>query len=177
MNDRHDEPRPTIIVVHPKERRSKCTVLPLRGREGFLFWKYPHRGPELTGDYVRLGFDGPEIGPDDADRGLLILDGTWRLAAAMERDFADVPVRGLPALRTAYPRVSKTWDDPHGGLATIEALYAAYFLTGRPTDGLLDEYRWADEFLEANRELFGWKKPQHEETERTERRQNHSEAK
>jgi rRNA small subunit aminocarboxypropyltransferase len=162
--------RPTIIIVHPKERRSKCTVLPLRGREGFVFWKHPRRGPELTGEYVRLGFGGPEIGPDDAGRGLLILDGTWRLAAAMERDFADVPVRSLPELRTAYPRVSKTRDDPHGGLATIEALFAAYFLSGRETEGLLDEYHWADDFLEANRDVFG--EIQHEAAESTQTRRD-----
>ena len=159
--------RPTIVVVHPKERRSKCTVAPVRGRDGFVFWKYPHRGPELTGDYVRLGFAGPVIGPDDVDRGLLILDGTWRLAAAMERDYADVPVRSLPDLQTAYPRVSKTFADPHGGLATIEALYAAYALMGRDTDGIFDGYHWAKEFLEANREslLTGANRGNGEKTE------------
>jgi len=57
-------------------------------------------------------------------------------------------------LQTAYPRVSKTYDDPAGGLATIEALYAAYHLMGRPTQGLLDDYHWAEEFLEVNREIL-----------------------
>jgi len=55
-------------------------------------------------------------------------------------------------VQTAYPRVSKTYDDPAGGLATVEALYAAYRLLGRPTEGLLDHYRWAEEFLRRN----GW---------------------
>jgi len=40
-------------------------------------------------------------------------------------------------------------------LASIEALYAAYRLLGRDTNGLLDHYRWADEFLRLNAELFG----------------------
>lgn len=145
---------PTIIVVHPKERRSKCTVAPLRGHRGFVFWKYPQRGPESLAGYVRLGLGGPPIGPDDADRGLLLLDGTWRWAAVMERDFADLPVRSLPPLQTAYPRVSKRHDDPAGGLATIEALYAAYSLLGRNTDGLLDRYHWAEEFLQRNCEVL-----------------------
>lgn len=147
-------PPPTIIVVHPKERRSKCSVQPLRETEGFIFWKYPNRGPESLEGYVRLGFGGPVIGPDDANAGLLILDGTWRWTETMEEDYAGLPVRSLPELETAYPRVSKTYDDPHGGLATIEALYAAYHLMGRDTTGLLDEYHWREEFLDRNREVW-----------------------
>src|SRR5690606_26974484 len=50
---------PTVIVVHPKEKRSKCSVEPLRGRDDFIFWTYPHRGPEPLTGYVRLGFGGP----------------------------------------------------------------------------------------------------------------------
>ena len=143
---------PTIIVVHPKERRSKCSVNGLRGRDGFVFWKHPHRGPESLSQYVRLGFDGPMLSTADEEAGLLVLDGTWRLAAAMENSFADVPSRSLPELATAYPRVSKTSVDPAGGLATIEAIYAAYKLLGRNVDGLLADYIWADEFLGLNRD-------------------------
>jgi pre-rRNA-processing protein TSR3 len=42
------------------------------------------------------------------------------------------------------------YQDPAAGLATVEALYIAYHILGRPTEGLLDEYRWAEEFLRAN---------------------------
>ncbi len=141
---------PTILVVHPKERRKKCTLEPLRGREGFVFWKYPRRGRESFEGYVQLGFGGPEISPADAEGGLLLLDATWRFADAMLADYQDVPVRSLPPWKTAYPRVSKLFDDPAGGLATIEALWLAYHLMGRSTAGLLDGYHWADEFLEIN---------------------------
>lgn len=147
-------PPPTIIVVHPKERTSKCTVAPLRGREGFVFWKFPKRGPEPLEGYVRLGMGGPLLSEDDAERGLLVLDGTWRWAERMERDFSEVPVRSLPPWKTAYPRTSKLYDDPDAGLATIEAIYAAYTHLGRSTEGLLDSYHWADEFLALNEELI-----------------------
>ena|SRR5690606_29030706 len=144
-------PPPTIIVVHPKERRSKCSAEPLRGHPGFVFWKWPRQGSESLDGYVRLGLGGPELSERDADRGLLVLDGTWRLVAKMEPDFSHLPVRGLPATwRTAYPRVSKLTEDPAAGLATIEAIYAAYVAMGRDTSGLLDEYRWKDEFLRLN---------------------------
>jgi pre-rRNA-processing protein TSR3 len=148
--DSASETLPTIFVVHPKERPSKCSVEPLRGRDGFVFWSFPERGSEPLAGYVRLGLGGPQIGPDDAHNGLLLLDGTWRLASRMEPDYAELPVRSLPELQTAYPRTSKLFEDPGGGLATIEALWAAYHLMGRCTGGLLDHFRWADQFVAAN---------------------------
>ena len=144
---------PTIIVVHPKEKRSKCTVEPLRDRPEFVFWRFPRLGPEPLEGYVRLGLGGPVLSEADTEHGLLVLDGTWRLARAMEPSFASVPVRTLPAgWETAYPRKSKLFEDPLGGLATIEAIYASYTVLGRNTTGLLDTYHWADEFRALNAE-------------------------
>ena len=60
------------------------------------------------------------------------------------------PPRSLSGYRTAYPRVSKRGSDPDNGLASIEALYLAYHILGRPTDELLDSYRWAAEFVALN---------------------------
>ena len=68
----------------------------------------------------------------------------------MERDFRDVPPRSLHGYRTAYPRRSKRNTDPDEGLASVEALFLAYHILGRPTHGLLDHYRWAEEFLRIN---------------------------
>ena len=142
---------PTVIVVHPKEKRSKCSVEHLRGENGFVFWKFPNRGPEPIDGYVRLGLGGPQLTSADAERGLLVLDGTWRLAEKMEREFEDVPIRSLGSWQTAYPRVSKLFDDPVAGLATIEAVFAAYVQLGRDTTGLLEQYHWSEEFLLVNK--------------------------
>jgi pre-rRNA-processing protein TSR3 len=143
----------TIIVVHPRERRAKCTVQALRKRPGFQFYKHPRVPNKLPG-YVRLGFGGPILGPADADSGLLVLDGTWRWVEPMERLVASVPIRSLPPLKTAYPRSSKVSDDPDGGLATIEAIYAAYRLLGRDTTSLLDHYHWGEQFIAQNAEFW-----------------------
>lgn len=143
---------PTIIVVHPREKRSKCSVEPLRPRSDFRFWTFPDRGPEPLDGYVRLGLGGPLLSPDDCYRGLLVLDGTWRLATRMEPFFSELPVRSLPPWETAYPRVSKLFDDPMAGLATVEAVFAAYISMGRNPTGLLDAYHWQVEFLEKNRQ-------------------------
>jgi pre-rRNA-processing protein TSR3 len=125
-------------------------VIPLKGRADVVFLNYPARQPPALDGYVRLAADGPELSAADAGCGVLLLDGSWRWADAMERDFQHVPPRALHGWRTAYPRVSKLGTDPDNGLASIEALYLAYHLLGRPTSGLLDAYRWRDEFLRLN---------------------------
>jgi pre-rRNA-processing protein TSR3 len=146
---------PTVIVVHPRERASKCTVQSLRGRGGFVFRKFRQAESPALANYVCLGMDGPQLSCADAARGLLVLDGTWRLAERMLDSFRHLPLRSLPPWKTAYPRVSKTSVDPHGGLATIEAIFAAYSILGRNTDSLLDGYYWAEAFLRLNRERIG----------------------
>jgi pre-rRNA-processing protein TSR3 len=145
---------PTVIVVHPREKRSKCTVEPLRGRADFVFWTFPNRGPQPVDGYVRLGLGGELLGEEDSAKGLLVLDGTWKLAEKMEPFFDELPVKSIPAWETAYPRVSKLWDDPNGGLATIEAIFAAHVSMGLDTTGLLDRYYWADEFVRKNQSFL-----------------------
>lgn len=144
----------TILVVHPRENRKKCSIEPLRGQSGFVFWTFPERDELPEGVYFRLGLGGPVLSADDATSGLLLLDGTWRLAEKMEAQYIDLPVRSLLPWRTAYPRVSKIFDDPAAGLATIEALFAALAQMGRPTTGLLQHYRWREEFLRLNADLL-----------------------
>ncbi len=141
---------PTVIVRHPHENPRKCSVLPLRGRPDLLFLSYPvRRRPPLAG-YVRLSAEGPPLTAADAALGLLLLDGSWRWAASMTHDFADMPPRSLSGWRTAYPRSSKQGTDPDNGLASVEALFTAYHILGRPTAGLLDHYHWAAQFLASN---------------------------
>jgi len=124
----------------------------LRGRDEFIFWTFPERGPKPLDSYVRLGIGGPILSSEDAKHGLLVLDGTWRLAERMKKSYLDLPVRSLPPWSTAYPRVSKNFADPQDGLATIEAIYAALRILGRDTSDLLNQYHWGDRFLELNQE-------------------------
>jgi pre-rRNA-processing protein TSR3 len=140
-----------VIIRHSHENPRKCTVLPLRGRPDIVFLSYPvKKQPPLDG-YVRLAAEGPELSPVDASKGLLLLDGSWRWAGKMTRDFADVPPRSLKGWRSSYPRTSKMGTDPDNGLASVEALFIAYHVLGRPTEGILDHYHWAAEFLRLNR--------------------------
>jgi pre-rRNA-processing protein TSR3 len=148
------EPPPTVIVRHRRERKSKCSLEPLVGRPGLVFVSYPEGEPPPLDGYVRLALEGSPLGPADAERGLLLLDATWRLVAPMERRWAHVEPRSLPPLVTAYPRISKLAPDPGAGLASIEALYAAFVALGRPTEGLLDHYHWREAFLRMNAETL-----------------------
>jgi pre-rRNA-processing protein TSR3 len=140
----------TIIVRSPRENPRKCSVLPLRGRDDLLFLSYPlsHR-PDLNG-YLRLAAEGEELTAEDAAHGILLLDASWRRAGVMIRDFSHVPARSLNGYQTAYPRKSKQGTDPDNGLASVEALFLAYHILGRPTSGLLSHYRWSAEFLTLN---------------------------
>jgi pre-rRNA-processing protein TSR3 len=141
---------PTVIVRHTRENPRKCSVLPLRDRADVILLNYPLTDRPPLESYVRLAADGPELSPADAESGLLLLDGSWRWAGKMTRDFLDVPPRSLHGWHTAYPRISRLGTDPTNGLASVEALFAAYHILGRPTHGLLDHYLWAEEFLSAN---------------------------
>src|SRR6516162_3102978 len=124
---------PTVIVRHSHENPRKCSVLPLRGRADIVFLNYPVTNRPALQGYIRLAADGPPLSAADAAAGILLLDGSWRWAASMTRDFRDVPPRSLHGYRTAYPRVSKLGTDPENGLASVEALYLAHHILGRST--------------------------------------------
>ena len=141
---------PTIIVRSPRENPRKCSVLPLQGRADILFFTYPvAQALDLAG-YVRLAAQGSALTAVDACAGILLLDGSWSHASAMNRAFDLVPPRSLVGYQTAYPRVSKRGTDPAHGLASVEALYIAYRILGRSTEGLLAHYRWGEEFCRLN---------------------------
>ncbi len=141
---------PTIIVRDSHENTKKCSVWPLRGLPGLVFLNYPLKQRPVLDGYIRLAAEGPELTPTDAGCGILLLDASWRWAERMERDFLEVPPRSLHGFTTAYPRVSKLGTDPDNGLASVEALFLAHHILGNSTTGLLDHYRWADEFLRLN---------------------------
>ena len=93
--------------------------------------------------------------PGGVGLGLFVIDCSWRRLPRIGRAVVDAPTRrALPPLETAYPRKSRTFEDPRRGLATVEALYAASALLGRPDPTLLDGYRFAEAFLERNRGLL-----------------------
>ena len=140
---------PISIIRHPKERRSKCSLTPLEGRKDLSYYKARDGWSfDVTG-FTVLALGGQELSADDAGRPLLLLDSTWRLLPQLEACLRGEGVRRtLPAVATAYPRVSKIAEDPYGGLASVEALYFAKLLLGERDDSLLNDYYWRETFIE-----------------------------
>ncbi len=140
---------PVTIIRHAKERKSKCTLEPLRGRPGITFLEArPDFRFNATG-YLLLAIDAPVLSPEDAKHPLLLLDSTWRLLPQLMSKVDGEPIlRTLPLhVRTAYPRVSKISEDPARGLASVEALYLAKRLLGDDDPSLLEHYHWREDFL------------------------------
>lgn len=143
---------PTVVWRHRKENLNKCSLRGLEPREDFRFFTYPRDPlPDLSG-YIVLAMDAPPLDIADAGRGLLIVDATWRYAEVMMRSVNTMPglvPRSIPAhYRTAYPRRQDDCPDPGRGLASIEAIYVSYYIFGRDTSGLLENYHWKDLFLQ-----------------------------
>lgn len=141
---------PTIILRHKRENLKKCSLRGLEQRSDMIFLTYPTSSlPDLTG-YCVLALDAPLLTLDDAHLGIFLIDGTWRYAEKMAKSLPSPPTfitRSLPPhFRTAYPRRQPDCPDPERGLASVEALYIAYSILGRNTDGLLDHYHWKERF-------------------------------
>ena len=146
-----------ILIAHdPREPRNKCSVTPLRGMEGVSFVPLPPGARLDAGRRIWLDMDGDELSDDDHGLDLLLIDSTWRRVGTLARRIeGDLVRRRLPPLVTAFPRRSKLVPDPEHGLASVEALYAATVILGSPRPELLAAYRWAGEFLAANRSVVG----------------------
>lgn len=149
---------PTIILRHRKENLKKCSLRGLENRPDCLFFTYPQQArlPDLS-NYFLLALDAPSLSQADQDKGIFLIDGTWRYAELMQRQLPKPHLfqkRSLPShFQTAYPRRQEDCPNPTQGLASIEALFLTYTLLGRPTDGLLDHYHWKEPFLEKNAPL------------------------
>jgi len=147
----------TIIYRHRKENKKKCTLRPLEKREDFLFIEYPTDPLPPLDEYIVLNLEAPPLTKEESDKGLLLIDGTWNYTKKMGQSLLNkrTSVRSLPGeIFTAYPRKQTGCSDPLRGLASIEALYAAYHILGWDTKGLLDQYHWKESFLEKNALFF-----------------------
>lgn len=146
---------PTIILRHRRENLKKCSLRGLEGRTDLRFLTYPIDPLPDMSSYFLLAVGAPELTREDAQNGIFLIDATWNLAEPIRRQCPPLPMRSLPAgFVTAYPRRQTGCEDPQKGLASIEALYLAHLILGRPVFNLLDNYYWKDAFLELNRKLL-----------------------
>ncbi|MEO0651355.1 MAG: DUF367 domain-containing protein [Planctomycetota bacterium] len=158
MSRRRASDRPILVLRDPRESWARCSLRPLREREDIEFVTWSEELELEVGGRVLLDPEAPALEPSDpalerggVRLGLFVIDCSWRRLERIGRAVVDAPLRrALPPLETAYPRKSSTFEDPAQGLATVEALFAASALLGRPDASLLAGYRFADAFLAAN---------------------------
>lgn len=150
MQERDQNNKVDVILRHPKERKSKCSLQPLVGRPDLVFYNARVDFQFDASGFILLDVEGEPFNEADKGLPLLLLDSTWRLLPQVQSCVIGQPLlRRLPEwLATCYPRVSKISEDPQGGLASVEAFYAARRLMGRRDDSLLDGYYWREKFLE-----------------------------
>ena len=175
---------PILILQHYKENLRKCSLSHIRRLPGVEFRRLKIEGripqfPGLRGLVLAvhaplLSANDAEVFRSNAEASLIVLDGTWAKVDALVRNIRAADreevvdetairdgrlgalwFRSLPSeLATAYPRKSKIFPDPETGLASIEALVAALEILDCPARDLLDGYRWGQEFLDKNPQLF-----------------------
>ena len=152
-------PVETVVIRHPRELLSKCSLTPVEGRADTVAWlRFLKAHQELHFEaegYTELAVDAPPLSVSDRHRPLLLLDSTWRLLPKVRsKVFGTTVRRSIPdRWLTAYPIVSKDGSDPTGGLASIEALFVAQALLGNVMPSLLDGYYWKERFLDCCKSL------------------------
>ena len=148
----------TIIIRHKKENLKKCSLKGLEKREDISFFTYPFSSNSKCfasldlSNHVLLEMNSPELTKEDLNKGLLLIDSTWKYVDKILKILPlNIEKRSLPQKYiTAYPRKQTLCPDPMRGLASVEALYLAYLITKRDTLGLLNNYYWKDSFLKIN---------------------------
>ncbi|MHC4779699.1 MAG: ribosome biogenesis domain-containing protein [Planctomycetota bacterium] len=148
-----------FVIEHPKEKKHKCTVSLLKGREDLTFLSVEEAESASWNDALLLD---PSVDTllttRDAGKPLILVDASWRWAERVVRKMA-CSRRRLPPFETAYPRTSKLFRDPPGGLASAEALFVAALVMGRYDESFLDGYRWKVQFLEVNGDVISRIRP------------------
>jgi pre-rRNA-processing protein TSR3 len=142
-----------VILRHKRENLKKCSLTGLEERTDMAFYSYPKQHLPHYCDFVLLSMDAPVL--EGNEKGIYLIDGTWKLAEKMEKTLPFTPQRrSLPPFKTAYPRKNTACSDETRGLASIEALFIAYLILGWDVTGLLDQYRFKETFLEKNSSLI-----------------------
>lgn len=144
----------TYILRHRRENLKKCSLSGLEKHPDLEFFTYPvEQLPDLP--YLILKVGAPPLSKEDADKPLLLIDGTWKLALTMEKNLPkQFEARSLPgSFRTAYPRRQTDCPDPNAGLSSVEALYLVHHLLGKSTEDLFRHYYWKEQFFTINPSL------------------------
>src|SRR3989338_2517187 len=76
---------PTLVLRHRRENLKKCSLTGLETRPDFLFLTYPKDPLPSLSSYLLLKVGAPPLTALDRDKGLFLIDATWKLADKMEK--------------------------------------------------------------------------------------------
>jgi pre-rRNA-processing protein TSR3 len=146
-----------IIISHDKKIEKKCTLYPLRGREDFSFRtrKDPGKfsflavllfpgGEPLSHELVDE-FKGQVAGKSKLE--IVLIDSRWKKTKGVLDLLPPIRKVSLEGYSTGAIRRN---PPPEGGLASVEALYLASQMFGKPDLSLLEQYHFKERFFKIN---------------------------
>ncbi len=139
------------ILKDFKESPKRCSILWLRGKDGFEFLDRKKFDEYDFSGMVLLRPDGEPAGKLGKDEKILLVDSNWRKAKKMyhrlEEKYDNLKKISINGFVSAYP-----WKKgrPENGLCSIETLWVLKLLAGERDDSLFQNYKWKDRFFEVN---------------------------
>lgn len=152
-----------IIISRDKKIEKKCTLYPLRGRSDFSFRIKKNPG-EFTSNTILLFPEGEPLTTelvheikeqltvtnnetDTKELDIVLVDSRWKKTKGVLEKLPQLRRISLEGYITGAVRRD---PPPPGGLASVEALFLASLLFGKPDYTLLDNYHFRRRFLAIN---------------------------
>jgi hypothetical protein len=159
-----------IIVSRDEKVEKKCTLYPLRGRSDFSFRTMKNPG-NFTLNSILLFPDGEPLTTElvyeirnqldvngfkeehkneqatENELDIVLIDSRWKKLKGVLDSLPPLRRVSLEGYETGAVRKE---PPPKGGLASVEAIYLASLLFGKPDPTLLDYYHFRKRFFDIN---------------------------
>jgi DTW domain-containing protein YfiP len=147
-----------IIISRDKKVEKKCTLYPLRGRSDFSFRTRKEPG-EFSSKAILLFPNGETLTPEhvseiknqDPEKSkleIVLIDSRWKKTKGV---LDLLPLLRKVSLEGYNTGAIRRDPPPQGGLASVEALYLASQIFGKPDLSLLENYHFRRRFFEINK--------------------------
>ncbi len=147
-----------IIISRDAKQEKKCTLHPLRGRSDFSFRTRKNPG-EFAPDSILFFPEGEplnkelaseikiQVAKDTKELNIVLIDSRWKKTKGILDSLPQIRRVSLEGYVTGAVRRD---PPPQGGLASVEALYLASLLFGKPDLTLFDSYHFRERFMMLN---------------------------
>lgn len=146
-----------IIISRDKRIEKKCTLYPLRGRSDFSFRTRLNPG-EFSKNSILLFPDGEPLTSElvneiknqvveSSHLEIVLIDSRWKKTKGVLDLLPPIRKVSLNGYTTGAVRRD---PPPQGGLASVEALYLASQIFGKPDLTLFENYHFKERFFQIN---------------------------